>query len=84
LATRFAGSSDLFQNNGRKPWNSINFIDVHDELTLADVYRFNDGDSSWDQGGDHAASSMGRAARAIPTPHRLPKNTTSPRAVFSP
>ena len=55
LATRFAGSSDLFQNNGRKPWNSINFIDVHDGLTLADVYRFNDGDSSWDQGGDHAA-----------------------------
>ena len=44
LATRIAGSSDLFQNNGRKPWNSINFIDVHDGLTLADVYRYNDGD----------------------------------------
>jgi isoamylase len=55
LATRFAGSSDLFQNNGRKPWNSINFIDVHDGLTLADVYSFNDGGDSWDQGGDHAA-----------------------------
>jgi hypothetical protein len=22
LATRFAGSSDLFQSNGRKPWHS--------------------------------------------------------------
>jgi glycogen operon protein len=55
LATRFAGSSDLFQNNGRLPWNSINFIDVHDGLTLADVYRFNDGDDSWDQGGNHDA-----------------------------
>ena len=61
LATRFAGSSDLFQNNGRKPWNSINFIDVHDGLTLADVYRYNDGGESWDQGGDHAAQV--RAAR---------------------
>lgn len=55
LATRIAGSSDLFQNNGRKPWNSINFIDVHDGLTLADIYRFNDGGESWDQGGNHAA-----------------------------
>ena len=61
LATRFSGSSDLFENNGRKPWNSINFVDVHDGLTLADVYRFNDGGSSWDQGGDHSAQV--RAAR---------------------
>jgi glycogen operon protein len=61
LATRFAGSSDLFQNNGRKPWNSINFIDVHDGLTLADVYSFTEDDESWNQGGDHAAQI--RAAR---------------------
>ena len=38
LATRFAGSSDLYQNNGRSPWNSINLIDAHDGLTLKDVY----------------------------------------------
>ena len=41
LATRFAGSSDLFQSNGRRPWNSINFVVAHDGFTLADVYRFN-------------------------------------------
>ena len=41
LATRFAGSSDLYQNNGRSPWNSINFIDAHDGLTLKDVYSCN-------------------------------------------
>lgn len=41
LAARFAGSSDIFQNNGRKPWHSINFIDVHDGFTMADVYRYN-------------------------------------------
>jgi len=61
LATRFSGSSDLFQNNGRKPWNSINFIDVHDGLTLADVYSVTEDDESWDQGGDHDAQI--RAAR---------------------
>ncbi|MBV9632197.1 MAG: glycogen-debranching protein [Xanthobacteraceae bacterium] len=38
LATRFAGSSDLYQNNGRSPWNSVNFIDAHDGLTLRDLY----------------------------------------------
>ena len=41
LAMRFAGSSDLFQNNGRRPWNSINLVVAHDGFTLADLYRFN-------------------------------------------
>ena len=41
LATRFAGSSDLFQPNGRRPWNSIDFVVAHDGFTLADLYRFN-------------------------------------------
>ena len=30
LATRFSGSSDLYQNNDRRPWNSVNFIVAHD------------------------------------------------------
>ena len=38
---RFSGSADLFQNNGRNPWNSINFMVSHDGFTLADLYRFN-------------------------------------------
>ncbi len=41
LAKRFAGSSDLFQGNGRRPWNSIDFMVAHDGFTLADLYRFN-------------------------------------------
>lgn len=41
LATRFTGSADLFQANGRRPWNSIDFIVAHDGFTLADLYRFN-------------------------------------------
>ncbi len=41
LATRFSGSSDLLQNNGRRPWNSVNFVVAHDGFTLADLYRFN-------------------------------------------
>lgn len=42
LARRFAGSSDLFQDDGRKPWHSVNFIVAHDGLTLRDLYSYND------------------------------------------
>ncbi len=41
IATRLAGSSDLYQNDGRKPYNSINFITCHDGFTLADLVSYN-------------------------------------------
>jgi glycogen operon protein len=41
LATRFAGSSDLYQDDGRKPHNSINFITCHDGFSLQDFVSYN-------------------------------------------
>jgi isoamylase len=41
LATRFAGSSDLYSDDGRKPWHSINFMVAHDGFTLDDLYGCN-------------------------------------------
>ena len=41
LATRVSGSSDLYQDDGRKPWHSVNFMAAHDGFTLADVYAYN-------------------------------------------
>ncbi|WP_051309050.1 glycogen debranching protein GlgX [Desulfogranum japonicum] len=41
LATRIAGSSDLYQHNGRRPCNSINFITSHDGFTLHDLVSYN-------------------------------------------
>ena len=41
LASVFAGSSNLFENNGRKPWNSVNFLVAHDGFTLKDLYSCN-------------------------------------------
>jgi glycogen operon protein len=38
LATRFSGSADLYQGNGRLPWNSVNFMVAHDGFTLRDLY----------------------------------------------
>jgi len=41
LATRIAGSSDLYQHDGRHPCNSINFITSHDGFTLQDLVSYN-------------------------------------------
>jgi len=41
LATRIAGSSDLYQESGRGPLCSINFITSHDGFTLSDLVSYN-------------------------------------------
>jgi isoamylase len=41
IARRFMGSSDLFQDDGRKPWHSVNFLVAHDGFTLHDLYAYN-------------------------------------------
>jgi glycogen operon protein len=42
FASRFTGSSDLYQSDGRQPFASINFITAHDGFTLRDLVSFND------------------------------------------
>ncbi|MEU3018628.1 glycogen debranching protein GlgX [Nocardiopsis sp. NPDC007018] len=42
LASRLAGSSDLYQDDGRRPVASINFITCHDGFTMADLVSYND------------------------------------------
>ncbi|MEI8205962.1 MAG: glycogen debranching protein GlgX [Kiritimatiellales bacterium] len=40
LATRLAGSSDLYQHNGNSPLKSINFVTAHDGFPLADLVTY--------------------------------------------
>jgi isoamylase len=40
LATRLAGSSDLYQRGGRKPYHSINFVTSHDGFSLNDLVSY--------------------------------------------
>ena len=40
LATRLAGSSDLYEASGRRPHASINFVTAHDGFTLRDLVSF--------------------------------------------
>ncbi|QIK38154.1 glycogen debranching protein GlgX [Caldichromatium japonicum] len=41
VATRLAGSSDLYEANLRQPINSINFVTCHDGFTLWDLVSYN-------------------------------------------
>jgi glycogen operon protein len=61
LATRLAGSSDLYAHNGRLPHASINFVTSHDGFTLHDLVSYEqkhneaNGDDNRD-GDDHNLS----------------------------
>ena len=41
LASRLTGSSDLYQNDTRRPVASINFVTAHDGFTLRDLVSYN-------------------------------------------
>ncbi|MCX6397551.1 MAG: glycogen debranching protein GlgX [Propionibacteriales bacterium] len=40
VATRVAGSSDLYADDGRSPYASVNFITAHDGFTLRDLVSY--------------------------------------------
>jgi len=42
FASRLTGSSDLYQDDGRRPHASINFVTAHDGFTLADLVSYNE------------------------------------------
>jgi glycogen operon protein len=41
-ASRFTGSSDLYESSGRRPLASINFVTAHDGFTLRDLVSYNE------------------------------------------
>ncbi len=42
FATRFTGSSDLYESSSRRPYASVNFVTAHDGFTLEDLVSYND------------------------------------------
>ena len=42
VATRLAGSSDLYLDDGRSPYASMNFVTAHDGFTLRDLVSYDD------------------------------------------
>lgn len=41
FTSRFMGSSDLYQANGRRPVASVNFVTAHDGFTMHDLVSYN-------------------------------------------
>lgn len=42
FAARLLGSGDLYDQRGRRPWASVNFITAHDGFTLNDLVSYNE------------------------------------------
>ncbi|GGL92865.1 glycogen debranching protein GlgX [Nakamurella endophytica] len=42
FAARLTGSADLYENSGRRPVASINFVVAHDGFTLSDLVSYNE------------------------------------------
>jgi isoamylase len=54
FAQRLTGSADLYKDEGRDPFASINFITAHDGFTLADLVSYNEkhNEANLEQGKD--------------------------------
>jgi glycogen operon protein len=42
FASRLTGSADLYENDGRRPYASINFVTAHDGFTMQDLVSYNE------------------------------------------
>lgn len=64
-ATRISGSSDLYKWNGRKPYQSVNYITAHDGFTLNDLVSYTkkhnmaNGEDNRDGHGNAISQNMG-------------------------
>lgn len=61
FASRFTGSSDLYQNNSRLPYASINFITAHDGFTLNDLVSYNEKHNEANKEGNSDGESHNRS-----------------------
>ena len=67
MATRLAGSSDLYQPGGRQPYHSINFITSHDGFTLNDLvsyaHKHNEDNGEGNRDGDNKTTATTTASK---------------------
>jgi isoamylase len=74
LGYRLSGSSDLYQDDGRHPYASINFVTAHDGFTLRDLVSYeskvNDanGEGGRDGTDDNRSCNFGFEGDPAPTP----------------
>ena len=61
FAKRFTGSSDLYAEDGRRPFASINFVTAHDGFTLADLVSYNEKHNEANQEGNRDGTDDNRS-----------------------
>jgi glycogen operon protein len=61
FASRFTGSSDLYQEDGRDPFASINFITAHDGFTMRDLVSYNEKHNDDNQEGNRDGTDDNRS-----------------------
>ncbi len=65
LASRITGSRDIFEQRGRRPWASVNYVATHDGFTLEDLVSYRDkhneanGEGNRDGAGDNYSANYG-------------------------
>jgi glycogen operon protein len=65
LATRVTASRDIFDQWGRRPWASVNYVAVHDGFTLEDLVSYrekhneNNGEGNRDGAGENYSANYG-------------------------
>jgi glycogen operon protein len=64
FASRLTGSSDLYQDDGRRPSASVNFVTAHDGFTLHDLVSYNDKHNEANGEGNNDGESHNRSWNA--------------------
>jgi isoamylase len=88
FATRFAGSSDLYGGERRRPTASVNLITVHDGFTLRDLVSYDDkhneanGEDNRDGASDNRSWNCG-AEGPTPDPEVLALRARQSRAMLT-
>ncbi|WP_205699361.1 glycogen debranching protein GlgX [Conexibacter sp. SYSU D00693] len=61
FASRFTGSSDLYESDGRRPFASVNFVTAHDGFTLHDLVTYNEKHNEANQEGNRDGTDDNRS-----------------------
>jgi glycogen operon protein len=88
VATRFAGSSDVFARRRRRPSDSLNFITAHDGFTLADLVsharKHNEANGEGNRDGSDANHSWNHGVEgASSDPHVVEARARDARALLA-
>jgi glycogen operon protein len=87
VASRLAGSSDLYRISGRRPWASVNFVTAHDGFTLRDLLSYErkhnerNGEDNRDGTDDNRSQNFGEEGETA-SPVRAARRLATARAML--